>query len=345
MSQASVDSARPLPRKRVALIMPAPTAVWGGVQRFAASLHGGLAELCDVEQFCFHPGIDVPRTLRAWMGSAIPALGRLRSVHANRPFDAVLSTFHGPPRLLRGVQTMGFVHDLRLWDLHDASKLASRRRSLRALGLRATFGSWDIAFVPSAHVAGDVARLVPSLQVENVGEGLDHLDMYDDGERRQPRDVILLVAGRAPHKRASLGMRVLEEAVEALGCAGVVVGRPDHAPRSARIEVQSPDDAGLVRLYRRARVALVPTEYEGFGLAAGEAMRFGAPVVFARDCPLEDLVGNGGMGAAPDVESLLAAVRHVWERSSELGPVAQSIAAAYTWRRTAERIHRHITRA
>jgi glycosyltransferase involved in cell wall biosynthesis len=96
------------------------------------------------------------------------------------------------------------------------------------------------------------------------------------------------------------------------------------------------DDARLVTLLERARVVIAPTAYEGFGLAAGEARRAGVPGVFADDCPLHVLVGDGGLAAPPTAEAMAAAARVVWHDAAAYAERAARRAAGYTWRRTAE---------
>ncbi|MEQ9003775.1 MAG: glycosyltransferase family 4 protein, partial [Pseudomonadales bacterium] len=47
-------------------------------------------------------------------------------------------------------------------------------------------------------------------------------------------------------------------------------------------------------LYARSSIAVVPSEYEGFGLPAGEAMACGTPVVSTDGGALPEVVGNAG---------------------------------------------------
>ncbi len=55
----------------------------------------------------------------------------------------------------------------------------------------------------------------------------------------------------------------------------------------------STDD--IVNLYARATLALVPSEYEGFGLPAAEAMACGVPVIATRGGALPEVVGEAGV--------------------------------------------------
>ncbi|MCR9277573.1 MAG: glycosyltransferase family 4 protein [Pseudomonadaceae bacterium] len=51
----------------------------------------------------------------------------------------------------------------------------------------------------------------------------------------------------------------------------------------------------LVSLYGRASIAVVPSEYEGFGLPAAEAMACGVPVVSSDGGALPEVVGDAGI--------------------------------------------------
>lgn len=326
-------------RPRVALIMPARTAGIGGVQRFAECLYGAAQEVWSVDQVWFHPAAGVPRNLRTWAAAAAAGVSMVYRLHRQAPLDAILSTFHAPPTLLPGVPTFGFVHDLRSFGLQAGASPRGVRARTWSFALGCTIKSWTTAFVPSAHVALDVRTLAPNVGVAEVGEGLDHLDAEIFAAPETRRDSVLAIAGRSPHKRGLLGLEALERAVDALGCRGILVGKVGRSPRDARIEVhEEPSDAEMARLYCQARVALLPTSYEGFGLAAGEAMWFGAPVVFAEDCPLHALVGSGGVAARPDAASLARAVVSVWARSEEIGRSATRNARRYTWRSTVDRM-------
>lgn len=314
--------------------MPAKTRGWGGVQRFASALHSALDHHAEVEPIWFHPDADVPRTIGSWARSSTRGLASLLLAHRRRRFDAVVSTFHGPPKLLPGTPMIGFVHDLRLWNLNGPELAARNRDTAAARIVRAIWGTWDAAFVPSRHVAEDVCRLVPALPVVKVPEGLDHLGA--PAPAGVPRDSLVVVAGHAPHKRAELGLLVAEKMCEELGCPAIVVGEVPRSPRDPRIEVHpQPSDDELTRLYRRGAVAIAPTSYEGFGLAAGEAMWFGVPVVYGKDSMLGDLVGAGGLAAEPTVEAFSEAVRRVWADRTAFSEAAEGIARQHTWHATA----------
>jgi glycosyltransferase involved in cell wall biosynthesis len=326
---------------RLALVLPALTDPPGGVQRFGDAIHDALRELAGVEAFRVHPAPASPRGLRARAAALGRGWSEVRRRHRERPFDAVFTTFHWPWRLLERVPMVGFVHDLRSFGLVGDAAHRARRRSPRTLGLRAIWRSWDRVLVPSAHVAADVRRVDPALRVVVVGEGLDHLDAWRSSTP-PGRDLLLVLGGRSPHKRGALAADVASRAAQALGCEAIVLGEaPSPVGAGARV-ASGYDDRQLRGWLERARVFVAPSRYEGFGLAAGEAMRAGAPVVYAVDCPMEELVGDGGLPAQPDTASMIQVVTAAWADAEAIGARARARAAGLTWRATAERVLREL---
>jgi glycosyltransferase involved in cell wall biosynthesis len=98
-------------------------------------------------------------------------------------------------------------------------------------------------------------------------------------------------------------------------------------------------DADLPALYRGATLALVPSQYEGFGLPALEAMACGAPVLSSDATALPETVGDaaelftpGDPGAlARSIAGLIARP----ERLAQLHERGLARARVFTWERTA----------
>jgi glycosyltransferase involved in cell wall biosynthesis len=309
---------------RIAVILPAQTEIWGGVQRFAQELTSALAQLAEISTYHVYPQRDRSRTVSAVLGMA-----RLLSDHRRRSFDAVLTTFHWPPSV-PGIPTCGVIHDLR--GLEGGSRGHTQIQSLIAR-------SWERVLVPSPHVADDVqVRLGTRSPPEIIGEGLDHLDRFRPGVPPSPRQVIAVLAGRSPHKRGRLGVDAAVLAAERLSAEVAVIGAvPGGCPTSVRL-LSAPTDDELAAMYGSARVVVAPSEYEGFGLAAGEALRSGAPVVYALDGTLRSLVGPGGVGTTPTAESMAAGIIEAWARSGELADAGRRAVEHLTWEATAKRV-------
>lgn len=102
--------------------------------------------------------------------------------------------------------------------------------------------------------------------------------------------------------------------IEPLGDAVSMPGRID------RVE--------LDQLYRQAVAVVIPSEYEGFGLPALEAMAVGTPVIVADAGSLPEVVGGAGLIVPPrDPVALATAMSSVMaagpsrERLQEAGPI------------------------
>jgi glycosyltransferase involved in cell wall biosynthesis len=186
-------------------------------------------------------------------------------------------------------------------------------------------------------VAKDVDRLLGVKTITVVGEGVDHLRRYSPPENDQERDTLTILAGRAPHKRADLGCSAALLALTGIGCKVAVIGETQRLrlPPSVQ-QLRNPTDEQLGRLYSRTRLLIAPSKYEGFGLAVGEALWFGIPVVYALDSPLRDLVRGGGVGARPTAESFAEATAMSWSKFPQLSRQARKSVEHLTWEKTAE---------
>jgi len=101
-------------------------------------------------------------------------------------------------------------------------------------------------------------------------------------------------------------------------------------------------DEDLPWLYRGAELAVIPSQYEGFGLSALEAMACGTPVLAADASSLPEVVGDAGELFAPGNPALLA--RRIAEITATPGRRAEMRAhglvrdAGFSWDRTARQV-------
>jgi alpha-1,3-rhamnosyl/mannosyltransferase len=125
--------------------------------------------------------------------------------------------------------------------------------------------------------------------------------------------VVLYPAITYPHKNHVVLVEAFAGVVAAHPSALLVLtGRPDGAEPAVAAAVErlglgervrrlgripAADVAGL---YELADVVAVPSRYEGFGLPAVEAMRYGTPVVAATGTALPEVVGDAGLLVDPD---------------------------------------------
>jgi len=174
--------------------------------------------------------------------------------------------------------------------------------------------------VPAAGPVICVGTLEPR---KNIAGLLDAWERLLTGGLRVP----LLLAGGAPTSADALLARLLQPPL-----AGVVqhVGYLDHADRQ--------------RFYAAARLLVMPSFDEGFGLPAVEAMAAGVPVVLARRGALPEVGGEAAVYVDPDdpqtladeVASLLADPSRL--ESMRVAGIARS--RLFSWTASAERLWR-----
>lgn len=205
----------------------------------------------------------------------------------------------------------------------------------------------------------DVARefRVPASRISVIHNGVD-TDLFS------PTETVPKISGRivttasadAPLK----GLSFLIEAVAKLRTERddahlVVVGKaaPDGVVAAAldrfgvRDHVSFENGIGwdrLVRLYREAEVAVVPSLYEGFSLPAIEAMACGTALVATDGGALPEVVGGDGesalVAAAGDAGALASAIARLLDDPGlrdRIGNTGrQRVLERFTWRAAAE---------
>ncbi len=141
---------------------------------------------------------------------------------------------------------------------------------------------------------------------------------------------VLAIAGAAPGKQSARNPRLfppLRPLAEALGLGDRVrfLGRVTEEEKRA--------------LYSAATLFVFPSLYEGFGLDPLEAMACGAPVLASNRSSLPEVVGDGAALVEPTDRAAftraLAALLDSPRRRAELSTRGRSVAAAFSWERTA----------
>ena len=136
----------------------------------------------------------------------------------------------------------------------------------------------------------------------------------------------------------------------------VIAGRATPAAREWLARIDAPPLAGHVRylgyvadsererLYAGARMLVLPSFDEGFGLPALEAMSAGVPLVASNRGSLPEVVGNGGVLVDPaDVAALSAALeRLVCDDGAAFALAAAGLTRArtFTWDSASATLHR-----
>jgi glycosyltransferase involved in cell wall biosynthesis len=158
----------------------------------------------------------------------------------------------------------------------------------------------------------------------------------------------LLCVGRLlAHKRVDLFLDAFAKLPPERGLTGLVVG---DGPERNRIERQLHDlgidervrlrtDVGdraeVLALMKAAKVVVLPSFREGFGIVALEALSCGTPVVttFHPDNQAAELVGRSDRGylAEPTVDGIASAILRALENGAPRGTAVEPWIAAYDW--------------
>jgi glycosyltransferase involved in cell wall biosynthesis len=164
---------------------------------------------------------------------------------------------------------------------------------------------------------------------KNVGALLDAYQQLLDNRREVPR---MVLAGRAT------------------AAASNWLARINSAPLSNHVtHLGYVDDQAREALYRSARVLVLPSLDEGFGLPALEAMAAGVPVIVSSRGALPEVVQDAGAQVDPsDTHALAAAIeRAAFDQNWALRAAQAGLdrARTFTWAESARTLHRAYTEA
>ncbi len=242
------------------------------------------------------------------------------------------------------------VYDLR----HELvpGQFSRGRRLLRKLSYGIGYRQADAAICISERTRRDLLRSRPWLGSKPVTAVHLAADQVDEWPRRDPaagEEPYALAFGHFPNKavdRVIDAWGILRDRGEARPL--VIVGLPKASRegvteriRAAGLEdVVNPlpwlDDDDFHARFASAELIVFPSDFEGFGLPAVEAMRLGIPVVISDDEALLEVTGgNATVVAGTDAASLADAVSAAWATPADALERARSYAGRYTAERMA----------
>lgn len=163
--------------------------------------------------------------------------------------------------------------------------------------------------------AGSTILFVGTLEPRKNVSGL--LDAYEQLLARRPDAPTLVIAGRVPDTARAL------------------VARIERPPLAGSVEMR-----GYVALderpalYRQARVLVLPSFEEGFGLPVLEAMASGVPVVISDRGSLPEVAGDAAIPIPPEnVDALSAEIERLLDRDAARQAISRGLvqASRYSW--------------
>lgn len=275
------------------------------------------------------------------------------------PIEAVAGRFdvvHSPHPLLipsRSAAQVVTIHDLDFLD-HPARAGAEVRRDYPELAQRHARRAARVV-VPSRHTASEVEQ--------RLGVPAGRIDVCPNGAPAWPprphepaNGHILFVGALTPRKNVGglldayavlLGRRSNLAPLVLAGPLGpgadVWLDRIGRPPLAGRVRHAGYlDRADLKRCYETARMLVLPSFNEGFGLPALEAMTLGVPVVASNRGALPEVVADAGLLVDPaDAGALASAIEQVLDDealASACAAAGLARAARYSWRTSAARL-------
>lgn len=266
-----------------------------------------------------------------------------------------------------------------LWSPANAGPLMVRRQALTIHDLsplehpewfQTSFAVWyrlflpmlarrvQRVFTPSEYVKEKVSRRFGLRNVTVTPNGVDHSLFHPGAEQRQfdlPPSYIMFAGTLEPRK--NLG-RLLdawtaikddfkETWLMIVGVRGSVFKTIQVSHEMERVRFLGyVDDKTLAGLYANASLFVLPSQDEGFGLPALEAMASGTPVIVSDGGALPEVVGNAGMifclsGQNALRNTLTACLSDAGLRT-ELRRKGLERAEKFSWHRTAEIVWKNL---
>lgn len=239
------------------------------------------------------------------------------------------------------------LHDLR----HELrpEQFSKQQRAVRWLMFNRTFRSADKLYCITERTRTDLVRSRPWMRekAELAEYGADHVDDWPAAERADPP--YALAFGQFANKNVNAVLDAWAEFVnenDRLNLRLVAMGRADReaaTERVAALGIQDRvelmpwlDDEQFEACFSGASLVVFPSDFEGFGLPAIEALRLGIPLVISTD-PAVVEVSGGHAVVAEDIspKPLAAAMLEALELSPDQLAAGREHTEKYKWSRMA----------
>lgn len=271
----------------------------------------------------------------------------VRRLGADALLSGVTASAFLGARVPRGVILTDLRHELRPQQFSRKTRLARRV----AYGWSFRFA--DGVFCISGRTRDDLLRThaYVGARAHAAPLGSDHADRWPEVEPRQPYAVAF---GHFANKNVDTVLDAWAEFVP--GHPGwtlrlVGMGRADREASTARVAdlgisdhvelMPWLDDEEFVACFAGAGLVILPSDFEGFGLPAVEALRRRIPVVVSADPALVEVTGGHAEVVADLAPAELAAAcdRAIRRTEAELD-AGRAFSEKFTWRAMAEDVRR-----
>jgi glycosyltransferase involved in cell wall biosynthesis len=266
-----------------------------------------------------------------------------------------------------------------LWSPANTGPLLIRRQALTIHDLsplehpewfRAGFAAWyrlflpilakrvTRVFTPSEYVKQKVARRLGITNVIVTPNGVDHAIFHPSAKQKRldlPPSYVLFVGTLEPRKNLTSLLQAWNEIKDdfkemwltIVGTQGNVFKAVHLSPQMERVcFLGYVDDEVLRELYANATLFVLPSQEEGFGLPALEAMACGAPVVVSDGGALPEVVGEAALTfCLSDPAALTKLLKECLNNAglrSSLSEKGLERAKLFSWQAAAETVWKHL---
>lgn len=216
----------------------------------------------------------------------------------------------------------------------------------------------SIVFAPSEYVKHKVMRRFGIENVTVTPNGVNHSFFHPDVNQKEfdlPKSYILFVGSIEPRKNLDLLLRAWGEIKNDFEETElIIVGESAHVFESVHLSYELErvrflgyvEDEILAGLYANATVFVLPSQDEGFGLPALEAMASGTPVIVSDGGALREIAGEAGLiFCLSNPAGLKNALKECLSNTrlrSDLREKGLMRAQQFSWKKTAELVWKHL---
>jgi glycosyltransferase involved in cell wall biosynthesis len=260
--------------------------------------------------------------------------------------EIVHHTFYLPPGLFRYKQAKRVVT---VYDMIPEIMQHTKRRLDFATRKRKFLEAADHVTCISQSTLNDVKRIWPDLQVPMSVTHLGVNPIFSpdtEFDSSLPENFILHVGNRADYKDAwTLTQAFQQISLDFPGLKLLYVGggKPtalELTQWDSNIAWVEASELQLPAIYAQARLCVVPSRYEGFGLPALEGMASGTPQILADTSSLPEVGGSAARyftpGNIPQLAELIAEVLTNEQLAAQMSKAGLERASEFTWRAFAD---------